>query len=267
MAVNTNATLLTNLIDPEVIGSMMDTKLINYIRFAPLAEVDTTLVGRPGDTLKFPTWAYIGVASVTAEGQPITINKLTASTTPVTVQKVGNGVELTDEAVLSGYGDPIGEATKQLSLSIADAIDGKFVTALGSATAHTKAGTNLDADDINDALVKFGEDIDGEKVLLINSADYKTFRKSSAWLPASEIAAEIIVKGAVGEIYGCQVVVSDRVTAKEAYIVKPGALALVLKRDTIIESDRDIINKSTVLTADKHFAAYLKDASKAIYIK
>lgn len=269
MAVNANATYLANLVNPEVIGDLVNKKLTKLIKFAPLADIDTTLLGRPGDTLKFPSWNYIGKASVTAEGQPITINQLTAGTTPVTVKKVGNGIELTDEAVLSGYGDPIGEGADQLALSIADAIDDEFVTALAGNTANTvtKQGTDLDADDINEALVKFGEDIDGVKVLLINSADYKIFRKSSAWLPASEIAAAIVVKGAVGEIYGCQVVVSDRVTAKTAHIVKPGALALILKRDTLVESDRDIINKSTVMTADKHFAAYLKDASKAVYIK
>ena len=40
-----------------------------------------------------------------------------------------------------------------------------------------------------------------------------------------------------------------------------------MKRETIIETDRDIINKSTVLTADKHYVAYLYDSSKAIKIK
>lgn len=268
MAVNANATYLANLVNPQVIGDLLDKKLAKAIKLAPLAVVDTTLTNRPGDTISVPSWGYIGKAAVTAEGQPITINTLTASTTPVKVKKVGNGIELTDEAVLSGFGDPIGEGTDQLALSIADAIDDEFVTALAGNTANTvtKQGTDLDADDINDALVKFGEDVEGVKVLLINSADYKIFRKSSAWLPASDIAADIMVKGAVGEIYGCQVVVSDRVTAKTAHIVKPGALGLALKRDTLVESDRDIINKSTVLTADKHFAAFLRDASKAVYI-
>lgn len=267
MAVNANATLLANLIDPEVIGRRLEAKLTKAMKFAPLAQVDTTLVGRPGDTLSFPAWTYIGKATVTAEGQPITINQLTASTTPVTVKKVGNGVELTDEAVLSGYGDPVGEATNQLAVSVADALDDELVAVLNGNTSntHTVAATGtVDADDIADALVNFGEDIDGEKVVLVNPADYKVLRKSQSWLPASEIAAEILVKGAVGEVAGCQVIVTERLAAGTAHIVKPGAVAIILKRDTMIESDRDIINKSTVMTVDKHFAAYLKDASKAI---
>ena len=50
-------TKLANLIDPEVLAAYIDKKLINNIVFAPLAEVDNTLVGAPGDTIKFPFYS------------------------------------------------------------------------------------------------------------------------------------------------------------------------------------------------------------------
>ena len=50
-------TKLANLIDPEVLANYVDVKLIDNIVFAPLATVDTTLVGAPGDTIKFPSYS------------------------------------------------------------------------------------------------------------------------------------------------------------------------------------------------------------------
>ena len=50
-------TKLANLIDPEVLANYIDKKLIYNVVFAPLAEVDTTLVGAPGDTIKFPYYS------------------------------------------------------------------------------------------------------------------------------------------------------------------------------------------------------------------
>ena len=66
-------------------------------------------------------------------------------------------------------------------------------------------------------------------------------------------------------IYGCQVVVSNKLTAANCtYIVKPGALAIYNKRDVLVERDRDIVNFSTVLTASKHFVSYVYDKDKII---
>lgn len=270
MAVNSNATKLANLFNPQVVGEHIDTKLTDAIRFSPLCRVDTTLEGRPGSVITLPSYSYIGDAAAVAEGTAIPISQLTESTATATIAKVGKGVEITDEAVLSGYGDPVGEAVDQIVLSIASKVDNDVLTTLSgiaAAMTYTTAdvATSFTADDVADALTKFGEDIEGEKVLLCSPAQYAVFRKADDWCPASEIAAGLIISGAVGMIHGCQIVISNKLTtSNNMYIVKPGALALYLKRDTMVETDRDIINKSTVITADKHYTTYLYDSSKAI---
>lgn len=267
MALNTNATKLANLFNPEVVADMIEAKLVDAMKFAPLARIDRTLNGRAGNTVTLPSYKYIGDGVTVAEGDDIPVKKLEQSTAQVTIHKVGNGVQITDEAVLSGYGDPAGEAVEQLILSIASQVDNEMLATLAAIEgnmAHNCAA-GLTADDVADALVKFGEDIEGEKVLLVSPADYAVLRKADDWCPASEIAAAMVVRGTVGMVHGCQVVVSNKLAAANAaYIVKPNALALFLKRDILVETDRDIINKSTVMTADEHFATYLFDASKAI---
>ena len=268
MALNTNATKLANLFNPQVVGDMIDKKLVDAIRFSPLATVDTTLAGRPGSKLTLPSYAYIGDAEVVAEGADIPVAQLTQSTVEVEIHKIAKGVQITDEAVLSGFGNPEEEAVDQILTALASQADNEMLAVLegiSSEMTHTGAAV-LAADNVADALVKFGEDIDGEKVLLCNAADYNAIRKANDWVPASEIAANMVIRGSVGMVHGCQVVISNKLAGKPAFIVKPGALRLILKRDTLVETDRDIVNKSTVITADKHSVAYLYDASKAIKI-
>ena len=48
-------TKLANLVNPEVMADMIDKKLVDLMKFAPLADIDTTLQGRPGDTITLPS--------------------------------------------------------------------------------------------------------------------------------------------------------------------------------------------------------------------
>lgn len=50
-------TKLTNLVDPEVMADMISATLPKKIKFAPIARIDTTLVGQPGDTITVPKYA------------------------------------------------------------------------------------------------------------------------------------------------------------------------------------------------------------------
>lgn len=314
MALDANATKLASLIDPEVLAPMIEQKMVDLMKFAPLARLDYTLQGRPGSIITLPSYAYIGDAEDVAEGGDIPIAELTQSRVDVSVKKAGKGVQITDEAVLSGYGDPIGEAIDQLGLSVASKTDNDVVAILNAITApmiHEATG-KLTSDEVANALVKFGEDIDGEKVLLIAPEQLAQLRVNENWIPATDMGVKALMSGVVGMIWGCQVVVSNKIKTTPTYtktkdqtledktyytvaddvytavaepteanlnnyyevtqlsyanfIVKPGALAIYMKRDTLLETDRDIINKSTVMTVDKHYVAYLYDASKAIKI-
>ena len=263
-------TKLTNLMNPEVMGDWVTEHLEKEMKFSPLCRVDFTLAGRAGDTVTVPKYAYIGDATEISEGSEIPVAQLTASSETVTIKKAGNGVELTDEALLSGYGDPLGEAAIQLTLSIAGKVDGDVLTALkGIDTSMTHTATEpISADVIADALVRLGEKEGGEKVLVVAPQQLAQLRRSEGWLKATDIGAMRLVSGAVGMIHGCQVIVSDKIVASggnfENYIVMPGALVLFLKKDTEVESDRDIVHKTTVVTADKYYAVYLANESKAV---
>lgn len=266
----TGTTLLANLVNPQVMADIIEKKLVDAMKFSPLATIDNTLEGRAGNTISLPSFQYIGDAATLNENTALTPAQLTASALTVTIHKIAQGVEISDEAILSGYGDPVGEIANQLALAIASQEDNEVLTTLsniGSTMTHETSGDPTDTD-ITAALELFGEDIDGTKAIVVPPAVYTAMRGNThSWIPASELAAGVAIRGVVGEYQGCQVMVSNKLkTSKNMYIVKPGALRIFIKRGTQLEADRNILKFTNVFTASKHFATYLYDASKAIKI-
>lgn len=272
-------TLLANIVNPQVMADMIDKKLTDLLKFAPLADIDTTLVGEPGNTISLPSWNYIGDAAVVNENASVTASLMSTTMANATIKKVAKAVSLTDEAVLSGFGDPVGEAASQIALAIAAAVDNEMLSILhaitGAMALSTANNTTLpSAGDILSGLELFGEDIDDSVIAVVSPAVYKEMRAvtaASSWIPASEIAAGIAVRGVVGQFEGCQVVVSNKLKstasgAGDIYLVKPGALRIFLKRDTFIESDREPLYFRTNIVGSKHFVAYLYNAAKAVRI-
>lgn len=265
-------TLLSNLVNPQVMADLIDKKLVDAMKFAPLATIDTTLEGRPGSSITLPSFSYIGDAATLLENSALTPSALSASTVTATIHKIAKGCEITDEAALSGYGNPLGEAADQLRLAIASQLDNEMLAVLNSITGtmlYSTTAASLAPNDINVALEKFGEDIDmAEKAVVVSPALYTELRTTTGWLPASEISAGRLIRGAVGEAYGCQVIVSNKLTTPgTAYIVMPGALRIFMKRDTLVETARDILYFKTVITASKHEVCYLYDGSRAIKLR
>ena len=259
-------TYLENLFNPQVVADLIDSKLIDNLVFAPLARIDTTLQGRAGNTVTLPYFSYIGAADIVNEGEDIPITQLTETTKQVTIVKIGKALQLTDEAILSGYGDPAGEAVDQAAKAIADKVEKMLMAEMNeSAVKVYKPAAELTPADIPLALAEFGEDADGDKVLLCSPAFYATLLGQN-WVPASDIAAEIKIRGALGMSYGCQVIVSNRVKNDNFFIIKRNALAIFMKRDTMVEVDRDILNQSNVFAASKLFAPYLLNPNNVIKI-
>lgn len=259
MAISSNGTKLENLVNPQVLADMISAELPNAIRFAPLATIGRKLVGSAGNTLTMPKYGYIGDATDVLEGEDITISQMSTTTTTVTVKKAGKGVEISDEAILSGYGDPVGEIKNQLKMAIANKVDNDVLTALK--TAILTASSTLTIANLLAARAKFGENVNQPAVLIVNSVNYA---KIATEIVSLENSDDVLINGVVGKVAGLQVAISDKLTDTEAYIVASGALGIEMKRDVIVEADRDIIAGTNVFTANQHYVAYLKDASKAV---
>ena len=256
-------TKMNAMINPEVLGAMVDGELEFALKFTNLATVDHTLVGRAGNTVSLPAYKMIKEAVDVAEGEAIPVEQLATENENVTVKKAGKGVRITDEAILSGYGDPLGQASKQLAKSIASKVDSDVMACLDEIGPEMTINKGLSAEVVSEALVKFGEDIEGQKVLLISPAQLHALKQDPTWLSVQELGKEALVEGAIVQIHGCDVVISNRIDEAN-YIVKPGAVAIYLKRETSLETERIPSIRATELTVDKlilSFSAFINKHS------
>lgn len=269
-----NETKLANLIDPQVLADMIQYKMNDYIKFSPLFTIDSTLQGQPGSTLTLPKYGYIGDAEEFGEGEEISYGELTETSVDVKIKKAGRGVKLTDEAILSGYGDPVGEAARQIAQAIAQKIDNDCHASLIGIKENMTVGDGtgtLNTALIEKALAKFGEDVDEQKAILVSPLQVAGIRSDENFVPASEIKAEMMISGSLGQILGCDIILSNKVRVDDDghitnFIVKPDAGRIFMKRGVMAESDRDIDHKLTKYNADEHYVTYLYDESKAVKI-
>lgn len=268
-----SVTITSNLIIPEVVSNLIDRNLGEGITLLPLAEQDDTLVGQPGDTLKFPVFAYIGKAAVVAENGQIIPGQLTASMKSVTVQKYAKAISISDEARLSGYGDPVGEGSRQLARALDHAVDDDLFQCLNDmGVARKFVSSAISADTIADALTLFGEDADGSKVFITDARGLAALRKDPDFVGRGDMGEQLVMHGAKGEVWGCEIVVSAKVREnadtceKNCFIVKPGALRLVNKQGALVEIDREPEYMRDNIYASLHCVPYLYDASKVVAI-
>ena len=207
-------TKLEDLINPEVMADMISAKIPNKIVVAPFAKVDETLVGQPGDTVTIPQYSYIGDAVDVAEGVAAETVKLTASTTQVTVKKAMKAVELTDEAVLSGYGNPVGETNMQIAKAMAAKVDNDCMDALYNAQLfYDGSSSQISYSGIVDAIDIFDEEVNTEKVMFVSPKQVTRLRKDSYFTRADPhgVGMNVIMTGEIGRIANTRIVPSRKV--------------------------------------------------------
>lgn len=207
-------TNMENMINPEVMGDMINAKIEALLKLTPYAKVDTTLQGVPGDTKTVPSWEYIGDAEDIAEGAEVGLTGMAASSTTFTIKKAMKAVGITQEAVNSGLGNPIGQAETQLAKSIAGKVDNDVLDAAYTGTNIYAASTLavIGYDGVVDAVTKFNDEEDGiDKVMFINPAQEGTLLKDDDFLSADKFTAGVAVNGSIGKIAGCWVKKSKKV--------------------------------------------------------
>lgn len=275
-------TTLESLIDPEVMAPMISARLPKAIKATPFAKIDTTLQGRPGSTVTIPRYKYIGDAEDLAEGITANTAELTTDTAEYTIKKAVKQVRLTDEAVLSGYGNPVGETNNQLGLAIASKVDNDVMEALlESRVVYDGSADAVSYDGIVDAIDLFQEEDNVEKVMFIHPTQVSELRKDENFISKDKYGNEVMVNGEIGMVANARIVPSKKVPYENGAFTCPivelkpqeqtgdeqAAVTIFLKRNVNIETERDLTNYTTLIGADEHYVVGLTDESKVVLAK
>lgn len=276
-------TKLQNLINPEVMADMISAKVDKKIRLTPYAKLDTTLQGRAGDTITIPKFSFIGSAVEVGEGEEIPTRALSVSSEQHTIKKIGIGGILTDEAMLSGYGNPVGELNNQMALSIAAKCDDDAMTELLKASTTYVSTTALSYNSVVNAIDLFEEEENSEKVMFISPKQVTQLRIDPNFISKDKYNGNVMVNGEIGMIANARIVASKRVQKDETstYYLNPivkisndaeteedsPALTVFLKRETNIEVDRQPRNRQTEITGDRIYTVALTNETKVVIAK
>lgn len=277
-------TKINDLVNPKVMADSISAKIEKKLVVSPIAKIDDSLTGVPGDTVYVPQYSYIGDADDVAEGGAVDTTKLVASTTPATVKKAMKAVELTDEAVLSGYGNPIGETNNQLALAIASKVDADAMDALQTAQlSYDGTSSEISYDGIVDAIDIFEEETNTQKVMFIHPKQMTQLRHDNNFISADKYPGAVVMTGEIGMIANTRIVPSKRVPLNEdeTYYINPivkieqdinsedetPALTIYIKRDTNVEAQRESLRRVTDISVDKLYTVALSNSSKVVLAK
>lgn len=291
-------TTASDLIQPEVWGPVVRDAILGKAVMLPLVNIDTTLEGVPGDTIHFPKFGYIGDAVDLTEGVAMETVALSMSATAAVIKEVGVAVELTDKAILTSMGQPQDQAVQQVVLSASRKLDKDIRLA-----AERVVTGSVDPDDPNTTpliatgtgagiiswasitagIAKLGDEWDPSEMagLVIHSKQHVDLLNDANFLSVDKFGAgTAIQRGQVGVIATVPVFVSDRATAVvdvdpvaggnqagyNALLIKKGAITLAYKRRPIVEKDRDILKRTTVITTNVHYAVKRTDDRGVVII-
>lgn len=278
-------TKLSDIINPQVMGDMIEAKIPHMLKFTPFARLDNSLVGVPGDTKTVPSWNFIGAAEDVAEGAEITTKKLTASSTTFTVKKAMQSVGITQESINSGLGDPVGQAETQLAKSIAVKLDADVLAVLLTATQKYTPATlaKISYEGIVDAIAVLDEEENTDKVMFIAPAQRIAMIKDSNFIDKNKYGNDVMVSGEIGMVGNTRIVVSKQIVkdASGNYVcpivqLEPEstdtdyseselpAVTYFLKKDTSIDHEWFPKKQTHDITAAKYYGVALTNAAKVV---
>lgn len=242
----TNSTHFADMLDPQVLAPMIGAQLSKLNVFQSIAPVDTTLEGKPGDTITIPKYQYTGSAKEYGEGEQINFDSLKYTTQQAKIKKIVSAYSISDEAAFIPYGDPRTEAARQMAMALATYVDDDILNTAKTAPIQVTGNTPDQIDLIDNLEDKFanatnaveGATYPQQGVLYVSYKDAAALRKAAGdnWTRADQLGDNVLINGGFGELLGWEIIRTAKLTKGHALAVKPGAMKTYMKRAPFVYS-------------------------------
>ena len=192
-------------------------------------------------------------------------------------------VTLTDEAILSGYGNPVGEANSQLGKAIAEKIDNDVMDELKGAQNNVTLEGDISYDNVVNAIDRFNEEENVPKVMFIHPKQVTQLRKDSDFISNDKYNNNVIMRGEIGMIANTRIVPTKKaINAEKTLFINPivqlraesqtgdeelSAVTIFMKRSANVETERHTLSRTTDISVDEHYIAALTDETKVVVAK
>ena len=293
-------TKLNDIINPQVMGDMIEAKVTAMAKILPYAKVDDSLEGVAGDTKTVPSWNYIGdavdfdVETASNTDAEMATSKLTASSTSFTIKCAGKSVSLLQTAINSGLGNPVGQAETQLAKAIVGKVDTDCLEAAKTSSNIVDQKTKvISYAGIVDGVDAFDEEEITEKVMFVAPTQVTTLRKDADFISADKYNNNVVMTGEIGMIAGVRIVPSKKIVVEnigtessqvQGFInpiikLEPAsaeteytedelpALTIYLKKETQVDHEWFPKKQRHDITAAKYYGVALTNAAKVVLVK
>jgi len=239
-------------------SSSLDDLFVNIVAEARMAAEENSIMRNlvtnynigsvAGTTIQVPKYSTVSAADLT-EGTDMSSTEVTTSSVSIAVGEVGVQAFLTDMATM-GAGNPAQEIGTLLGNAIARKIDEDLIALFdGFGTSFGGTGTELSVADIFKAAATLrNKKVNGQLVAVVNPLQAYALKANLTNTFANpnggDLQNEAMRNGFVGSIAGVDIyesahVVIDGSGDAKGGVFAPEALALAMKRDFVIEPERN----------------------------
>lgn len=231
--------------------------LTTAINTRSLMTIDNSLAQEAGMTKTINVYTYTGAAEEVGAGEGNSVRGAISYTpTDYTVKYVQQTFDYQDEDFMKD-GTIVDNMLKGATQTMTNKMTADFIAECGKATiSHSAATFGYDA--IVDGIAKLNLE-DESKLFVVIPNEWKADLRKDEDYKAARMG-EVVYNGQVGTICGIPVIATK--AAKEAYVMTAEAIKLFMKKDVVVEQDRDIETRTNTVVLGTAYLVALENADK-----